>query len=83
MYAGDRLKGKLGGFLKIAVLLFMVYVIAHLALMLVDRVEASDGGGHTMTTSDADEDSSACQNAEGNATLNGAGIKVPVKCKKK
>ena len=78
MYAGDRLKSKLGGFLKIAVLLFMVYVIAHIAFMLVNRVEATDGESH-MTTTDVDEDSAACNND----TLNKAGIKVPVKCKKK
>lgn len=78
MYAGDRLKSKLGGFLKIAVLLFMVYVIVHIAIMLVNRVEASDSESY-MTATDVDEDSATCNND----TLNQAGIKVPVKCKKK
>ena len=42
MYSGDRLKEKLGGFLKIAVILFMVYVIGYIGLMFVNRVDASD-----------------------------------------
>lgn len=77
MYAGDRLKGKLGGFLKIAVIIFMVYVIGYIGMMLVQRVEASDGSHH-MTTTDVDEEHEACNNS----TLKNAGIKVPVKCKK-
>ena len=78
MYAGDRLKGKLGGFLNLAVIIFMIYVIGHIGFMLVKRVEASDGD-HRMTTTDVEEEHEACNNS----TLKNAGIKVPVKCKKK
>lgn len=78
MYSGDRLKEKLGGFLKIAVILFMVYVIGYIGLMFVNRVDASDEVHHHMTTTDVEEEHEACNNS----TLKNAGVKVPVKCKK-
>ena len=52
----------------------------YIGSMLLDRVEHGDA--NTFTVNDASEESTACKNAEGAATLNGAGIKVPVKCKK-
>lgn len=80
MYAGDKLKSKLGGYLKAAVILFLVVVMFYIGAMLLDRVEHGDA--NTFTVNDASEESTACQDTEGAATLNGAGIKVPVKCKK-
>lgn len=80
MYAGDKLKSKLGGYLKAAVILFLVVVMFYIGSMLLDQVEHGDA--NTFTVNDASEESTACKNAEGAATLNGAGIKVPVKCKK-
>lgn len=55
MYAGDKLKSKLGGYLKAAVILFLVVVMFYIGAMLLDRVEHGDA--NTFTVNDADRKS--------------------------
>ena len=57
MYAGDKLKSKLGGYLKAAVILFLVVVMFYIGAMLLDRVEHGDA--NTFTVNDASEESTA------------------------
>jgi len=78
MYLGDRLKGKLGIILKVAVIAFMVFVVIYLSVLLIVRVTKGDGAG---ISSEQLDQSAACQNSDVEQLLIDAGVKSPVKCK--
>ena len=78
MYNNAQTQKGVNKVLAIFFIIFVIVVIGALAMAVLSRID-----GDTMTVTKKSDDQEECLNEDAQQAAKNAGIKVPVKCKKK
>ena len=78
MYQNEKTPHAVEKVLRTFFIVFLIVMLGILGFAIIDHID-----GDTMTVTSGDEDNEDCGDAQAQKAMQRAGVKVPVRCKKK